>query len=383
MVQNIMKILMKNSLIARAAEDMYCKVPYYFMNGRAFNPLSVVLLVTYKCNLNCKMCFYYNENESDNTHRLIRERATEELKPEQIYRLIDEMHSLRIRVLTIHGGEPLVYPGIFDISKYASRRGIMVNFITNGTLISEETAKNIVDAKIGNITFSIDGPENIHDTVRNRQGTFQKLIRGINNLREMEKKRFQIPDLSVSTYISGINAEKISELHDIVKGTGIKRWGVGLITYNNAKMAEMTKEILGITGGRGQGNLENLKDEIKEIDIEKLLKERELLKSKNNDYRIDLIFPSVKAIKNYYDVFYNEVDHCLYPWARVIISPYGEVFPCVNLSMIDYKLGNIKEKSLKEIWNSKEFIEFRRKIKKNKLFPMCSKCCVINNTKPI
>src|ERR1035437_9871754 len=108
MIQKILRFLMKNSLIARAAEDLYCKLPYHLMNGRALNPLSVVLLVTYKCNLNCKMCFYYNENEAEHTHALIRNRAKEELSLEQIYALIDDMHRMKVRVLTIHGGEPLI-----------------------------------------------------------------------------------------------------------------------------------------------------------------------------------------------------------------------------------------------------------------------------------
>ncbi|MEI7542776.1 MAG: radical SAM protein [bacterium] len=379
MIKSLLKLLMKNSAIARVVENLYCKLPYHFMNGRALNPLSVVLLVTYKCNLNCQMCFYYNENEVEHTHELIRNRAKDELTTEQIYSLIDDMKKMKIRVMTIHGGEPLIYPKIFEISKYANDNGILVNFITNGALLNEEVAKKIVDSKIASITFSIDGPEKIHDVVRNKVGTFQKMIAGIGYLKALEAQGKTIPNLSVSTYISAINVGQISELHEIIKGAGIKNWGVGLITYNSSKLTETSKKILGIYEGTGQGSLDNLKDEIKAIDLSILIDQRNKLKKKNIEHRLEMIFPSEKSINNYYDEFYNEVDHCLYPWARTVISPYGEVFPCVNLSMIDYKLGNIKEKSLKQIWNSKEYIEFRKKMKANKLFPICSKCCVINN----
>jgi len=330
------------------------------------------------------MCFYYNENEASNTHELIRRRVKDELTQEQIYRLIDEMASMKVRVLTIHGGEPLVYPGIFETAKYAAKKGVLVNFITNGALINAEVAEKIADAGIGNITFSIDGPRDIHDKVRNREGTFDRMMQGIRHLKEIEKKGRRIPNLSVSTYISGINAASISELHEIIREAGIKNWGVGIITYNSAKLTEASRKILGVPEkSAGQGGLENLKDEVREINIETLSEQREILARKNADQRIDVVFPSKKAIKNYYNSFYNEVNYCLYPWARVVISPYGEVFPCVNLSMIDYNLGNIKDKPLRVIWNSPEFVAFRKKLKKNGLFPICSKCCVINNVKKL
>lgn len=353
------------------------------MGGRALNPLSIVLLVTYRCNLRCKMCFYYNESEIKKTGDMITRRKDEELSFERIKELIDEMEKMKIRVMTLHGGEPLIYPGIFDIASYARDRGIAVNFVTNGTMISQNIAERIVKAKISGITFSIDGPEDIHDEVRSMKGVFAKVISGIGFLKELEKAGKKIPNIQVSTYISAINQEKIEELYEILKEMKIKNWGVGLITYNSEKMEAATRKILHINTDEGQGGLENLTDEVKNIKEEVLLEQREKIKKANKHYRMDIIFPTEKAVKKYYDSYYNEKDFCLYPWARTVISPYGEVFPCVNLSMVNYSLGNIKEKSLKEIWNSAEYIEFRKKLKKNKLLPICSKCCVINNVKKL
>jgi len=383
MINNMIQTLMKKPLVARFVEDVYCKIPYYFMKGKAFNPLAVVLLVSYKCNLRCRMCFYYNDSEKENTNRLIKDRQKEELTLDQIKRLIEDIRDMKAKVLTIHGGEPLLYPKIFEIADYARKKGLLVNFVTNGTLITPEVAEKIVRVGICNITFSIDGPESIHDKVRNVKGTFDKLIKGIGHLKELEKKGAKIPNLSLSTYISAINQEKLVELFEVIKDLGIKNWGSGLITYNNAKLARSTEKILGCSESHGQGNLENLEDEVKNLKIETLLQQREKIKQKNKVYKLNVLFPSKNSIKNYYDSFYNEIDYCLYPWARTVVSPYGEVFPCINLSMLNYSLGSIKENSIKDIWNSERYVAFRKILRKNKLLPICSKCCTISKIEKI
>ncbi|MFC1485622.1 radical SAM/SPASM domain-containing protein [Candidatus Latescibacterota bacterium] len=381
-MKSILKFLLKLNLSTKL-EDLYCRIPYYGGRGKAFNPLSVVLLASYRCNLRCKMCFYYNEEEADNTYDLIEERQEDELSKPQILKLIDDSAEMNVKVFTIHGGEPLLYPDFFDIAEYAYHKGMLVNIVSNGTLITKETAKKIVETKINHITFSLDGPETIHDEVRNVKGTFKKLISGIENLKELENNGHTIPRLSIGTYISALNQHNITEIIDVIKKLDIQDWGVGLITYNNEKLTESTKKMLGFIDKSHQGSIENIPDEVKNIDISNLKKQRQLVKEKNTIYGINIIFPSEKAIDNYYNNVYNERNYCLIPWARTVISPYGEVFPCINFSLIGYNLGNIKEKSLKDIWNSLPYKDFRRMLKKRGLFPLCSKCCMINNIRKL
>ena len=74
---------------------------------------------------------------------------------------------------------------------------------------------------------------------------------------------------------------------------------------------------------------------------------------------------------------------CTCRWSRTVVSPYGEVFPCVNMSMINCLVGDIKKQKLKDIWNGKRYVNFRRKLKEYKLLPICSKCCHINNRRKL
>lgn len=382
-LNNFIKLIQRNQTVARFLEDSYCRVPYYIFPGRALSPLSVVFLATYKCNLRCKMCFYYNESEEVSTLRMIKERGPEELSRDQVCKLIDDLSLMKVKVFTIHGGEPLLYKDFFKIAKYSQSKGLLVNFVTNGTLISEDIAKEIVAAKINHITFSIDGPENIHDKIRNVPGTFSKMLSGIKNICALKEHGYNVPGISISTYLSAINQAYIVELAQLLYQCGVKNWGVGLSTYNSERLAGFTREILGIDNSNHQGSLEHIADDIIFIDKEALKKQRRDIRDLNRHYKMDIYFPSEKAIDKYDNPSFNEAGRCFYPWARVVISPYGEVFPCINLAMVGFSLGNIKDEPLSTIWNSQKFREFRGKLKARKLLPICSKCCTINGTRKL
>jgi len=67
---------------------------------------------------------------------------------------------------------------------------------------------------------------------------------------------------------------------------------------------------------------------------------------------------------------------CKFPWTSVCITSNGDV---VQHPRCFYKIfGNVKNNSLKEIWNNEEYRKFRRVMKENKgILPGCNRCCGI------
>lgn len=61
---------------------------------------------------------------------------------------------------------------------------------------------------------------------------------------------------------------------------------------------------------------------------------------------------------------------CYAPGSGVNVSAYGEVFPCFN-----YRIGNLRESSLRALWNGQRYRAFRRTLKKKGLFAGCVGCC--------
>jgi Fe-coproporphyrin III synthase len=374
----IIRLIQRNNYLIRLAEDLYTWIPRTFMSGKAFSPLSVLLLITYRCNLRCSMCYYYNEAEKSNTLDLINRRKSEELTREQIMKLIDEIAAMNVKSFTLHGGEPLTNENLFPISKYAVSKGLLVNFFTNGILLDEPTIDKIIDAKINTISISIDAPAEVHDKIRGLKGAFDRIINGIAILKRKEKEGLAIPRISIVTSVSGMNQDSVLELYKILKSSGIAEWNVAMVTHDTDKLTEATKKMLGLASKHAQGDLSKLPDEVINVSTGKMLEIRDALLKENADAHMEISFPSKNFINKFEDPWFNESEYCMSPWSRTVISPYGEVCPCIMLSMIDANMGNIREKSFREIWNGDKYVEFRKKLKKNKTFPICSKCCFIN-----
>ena len=85
-------------------------------------------------------------------------------------------------------------------------------------------------------------------------------------------------------------------------------------------------------------------------------------------------YPSIKVdeIKFCYNDFnYEFRDRCLSAWRKAVITPKGDIGPCVN-----HLLDNIGNKSFNEIWNSKRYKGFRKELKTRGLMPSCLRCCL-------
>ncbi len=127
--------------------------------------------ITGNCNLNCKYC---------------REKRTNSLADigiEKIKDIIDQFADIKVKMVSISGGEPLLFKELPEVLDYLKNKVETIGITTNGTLISESNIEFIKEYVDG-VQVSIDGScPKIHDFYRGK-GTFQKMIRGINLLCE-------------------------------------------------------------------------------------------------------------------------------------------------------------------------------------------------------
>ena len=92
--------------------------------------------VTRTCNLRCIHC--YTDSEA--------RKYSGELTTEEGKALIQDLASFQIPALLFSGGEPLAHPNLFELVSHARSFGIRPTLSTNGTLITEETARQIKQA---------------------------------------------------------------------------------------------------------------------------------------------------------------------------------------------------------------------------------------------
>jgi heme d1 biosynthesis radical SAM protein NirJ len=122
-----------------------------------------------RCNLTCKHCYSISADID----------FKGELSTDEIYTVMDDLKDYRVPVLILSGGEPLLRPDIFDISRRAKDKGFYVGLSTNGTLIDETNIDAIAAIGYDYVGISIDGTRETHDMFRRKQGAYDASLHGI------------------------------------------------------------------------------------------------------------------------------------------------------------------------------------------------------------
>ena len=133
------------------------------------SPNLMVISPSMRCNISCVGCYAGNYTKKD------------DLDPEVMDRVITEAKDLGVRFFVITGGEPFFYKPLLGLIE--KHNDVAFQIYTNGTLIDEEMADRIVE--LGNIApaISIEGFQKETDE-RRGPGTFDKVMRAMDNLRE-------------------------------------------------------------------------------------------------------------------------------------------------------------------------------------------------------
>lgn len=106
----------QNCLTHTSNQPQVVKLP----NWTYQTPLTIHLLITSRCNLNCPKCFYRTEEN--------------QLSLPTLTELLHEWHFNGVKSIAIGGGEPLLHPNIVTLTKLAKTLGFYVAVTTNGTI---------------------------------------------------------------------------------------------------------------------------------------------------------------------------------------------------------------------------------------------------------
>lgn len=295
---------------------------------------------TLRCNIFCKTC--YNCGVKTPEH---------ELNIDKIKNFLDETTDFISDkcCLSILGGEPLLVPEkTLEIAKYAKDLGFKWrNMSTNGTLITRDFARKAKDIGL-EVQVSLDGekPET-NDRIRGK-GSFNRAIEGVKILVEVGTH-----SILCMTYHSG-NFDKLEEYYELALKLGVDEARFAPLKY--------------IGGG---SNIS-----VKKIPVSEMIK-RSYNMFKNNPNYLSL------AGRDHFSIFATScklgstTDYCGTGSRMVLLDSDGEIYPCVNHHLPEFKAGNITEKSFSEIWINSPILKNIREIyPTNKRNKKCSNCVV-------
>jgi len=269
---------------------------------------SIVLAITYKCNLRCKMCNIWQE-----------------LNPGDIsLNYIDNLQGLKY--INLSGGEPFLNTNLVDIIKKLKKNNPQSQIIisTNGyarDLIIESTKKIIaIDPNIG-IRVSLDGIGELHNQIRGLENAYEMAIDTVQSL-----KKLGIDNLGIAFTLMSDNKDQVKKMYQLSKELEVQ---FSMSSVQNSD----------IYFNKDSNNLDF--DSQIEKDLNYII--RKELKSWNPKRYLRAYF--IFGLKHYIETNQRLIPSDTGEFS-VFIDAGGDIYPS---NLVNQKLGNIKNTKLESL----------------------------------
>lgn len=339
----------------------------------------VNLELTILCNLRCPFCWWWGTSGVAPT--IIRERQPlwkDQLSRAEIARTFEPLRGKPVHVY-LSGGEPFERDDTIDIIETLSSFGLTISLTTNATLLTEAVVARLV--KVSGLTVvhvSVDGPKEIHDSIRG-SGSFERTLENARSLvrRRNESRR---PQIWSNTVMTRDLIGRTQDLMGSIRQTGFDRAVVQHLWFADRATLDRHREELkndfGVEDSAAEGHLMSRPGpEYGQAVAEELEATRRLV------YPFPMwVSPhlSVAQARRYYsDMSFSVVPACAKPWTGVNVKADGSVNFCPD-QWISYAVGNVREAPLLSLWNNSASRLFRQKLNTRGLYPGCVHCCAIN-----
>jgi AdoMet-dependent heme synthase len=318
---------------------------------------NVSIEINNTCFFKCRMCYFWKNELIKNDKNA--------LNINQYKEFIQDLAKIcgPDTVVSITGGEPLMSKNTIKVLNILGKNRFKTLLNTNGWLLSNEIINQLQKSDLTKIGISLDGSTaQIHDTIRGKPGSYKRIMIAINNLKTIYCKNKKNIEININTTISKLNLNDIENIIDLVDSNkNIDRikfqaitspFGIDFSKLPKNKYWFELNEYSDLWP-TNKNNLNKVYDMIKK----KLLKSQKINASKK---RLKLQFDYFQNPKNNISGLVCGVSNDLK------IAPNGDVFLC---SHRNFKLGNIKNNKISEIWSSLKYTDFQKKINS------CNKNC--------
>ena len=298
-----------------------------FEQERLESPNILAISITRSCNFRCIYCFNASEK-----------RMSDELTGNEWCDVIEQAHQLGVFQVMVTGGEPTLNPDLPLILRKLKTADLDFKLFTNGGYITDELCELLTGTSVQVSLDTADRQTHRQltgaDTFNTVIGTIERLVRwGIH--------------VSVKSVITTLNTKGLPELHRLCEALGVE-----LLSFEKFDVS---------SSGRGGLNLR-----ITDLQKEEIREVYSGLKTSRTRLNIDLSK----------DVWTAPADTigCGAFRSAMIISSCGDLIGCEK--MIDIPkmtIGNIRESTLPELWNSPKIDDFIYNIR-NTDDPKCGEC---------
>ncbi|MDP9339554.1 MAG: radical SAM protein [Acidobacteriota bacterium] len=289
-------------------------------------PISVQLDLTYRCNERCIHC-YLDHNDHG------------EMNTTEILDLLDQMASAGVFFLTISGGEIMMRQDFFEILEYARKLMFCVRLKTNGVMIRADQAERLARAAIDSVQISIYShrPE-VHDAITKLPGSLKRSVEAARLLRSK----------GVKVFFANV----------LMKQNAADYQGVRALAAETDAIFNLDPTVTPMMDG-DRGILEL------NVDAKAL---REVFRDEGLVGNADEFCAPPTGPLAEEDAM--ETLPCSAGHTACYVSPYGDVYPCVQFPL---PTGNVRTTKFLDIWKHSPQMNEVRSITLSQL-PTCSTC---------
>lgn len=278
---------------------------------------------------------------------------------EDAKKMVDKIADFGACFFGITGGQPFLRKDLFEVLDYATEKGLSTSIITDGRLLDEAAFENIVKNQT-KISVSIDGAEKTNDAVRGR-GAYKAAVSAIERFSKEKLLNCLVYTFANAGEITNANEDDMRHVLDLAKKYDA-RWVVfhGMIPYSNDPVC--------------------LKADLTPAQYEWVCnKLYDLTPKYNGKPCINVYIPFYARVAKQrgmpdFDNWYNNffLGRCFFG-KFMSVAENGDVIPCSYNDA--YRVGNVKEKSLGQIWEGMQSSEFFIKVKdKSNIKGKCGVC---------
>ncbi len=287
---------------------------------------------TFACDSHCAHCISAGKSA-----------VPHEMDTTSAKRMVDQIYAFGATFLGITGGEPSLRKDLFEVVRYARQVGLKVSIITDGHLLDDTAIENIVKNEM-RVSVSIDGAETVNDRIRGKgaYASAVSLTRKLSGTGLLDCLVYTFANLdSVAT---NVNEVDFRHINDLAAEHGA-RWVVyhGLVPYSSDKTC--------LKADPSPAQYEWAMNKLYDLSLE--YKDKPAVNVYVPFYARIAKQRNLANFDDWYNNFF--LGKCWFG-RFMSIAENGDAIPCSYNDV--YRFGNIKEKTLKEIWDGLQKSEF-------------------------
>lgn len=300
----------------------------------------VVIEITRACNLRCVHCGSGCTDAPD-----------KELSISNWANIISEFPNLGVQRVVFSGGEPTIKRGIELLFPQLASMDISYGIISNGFSLRRETLDALVKSPPFAVGFSIDGMAQVHNRIRQNNGSWQRCKETIEQVKEVK-----LPVCIVTT----VNKWNWHQLRQIAK------WASSI-------KVDCWQLQLTFPAGRAKDQEDFLVNEHMFADI---FEQIAMLRKKYPNMKIEaadcFAFAPAGLIRD------DKWHGCQAGITSVGIDAAGNVMPCLAMRSAAF-CGSLKDKKLGEIWRDSDKFDFNRRFNPDSVEGKCRDCRILES----